>query len=366
MKEKYSAVSDGASHMQHGETAGYLGYAVLWTALNVTLPTAYRRAVGEGDWNMYEKKAGQVIDEVKKAVVGKDDCIRKVMLAMVAGGHILLDDIPGVGKTTMAVAFSRACGMKQNRVQFTPDVLPSDITGYSIYRKETGNFIYQPGAAMCNLLLADEINRTSPKTQSALLEVMEERTVTVDGVTRQVPRPFLVIATQNPVGSAGTQMLPESQLDRFMICMTMGYPKVQDEIAILKDRGGRNPIDDVSPVIQVEELLAMQAEAEQIFIHDRIYEYLAELAAETRRDPMLDLGISPRGTLALAQMSRACAYLAGRDYVLPSDVEDIFADVTLHRIHLSSRARAGHVTKEEAARGILERTARPTVKRRQA
>lgn len=315
---------------------------------------------------MYAEKAARIIEEVKRAVIGKDECVYKVMKAMLAGGHILLEDIPGVGKTTMALAFSKACALRQNRVQFTPDVLPSDITGFSVYRKETGTFRYQEGAAMCNLLLADEINRTSPKTQSALLEVMEEGNVTVDGVTREVPKPFMVIATQNPIGSAGTQMLPESQLDRFMICMSMGYPDRENEIAILKGRGEGNPLDQIFPVIRAEELVMMQKEVEQIFIHDRIYEYLAELAAETRRHPMLELGISPRGTLALAKMARASAYLNGRTYVTPADVEGVFKDVAIHRMRLNSQARVSRVTAPYVADGILQQVKKPTPKRRQA
>lgn len=315
---------------------------------------------------MYAEKAARIIEEVKRAVIGKDECVYKVMMAMLAGGHILLEDIPGVGKTTMALAFSKACALRQNRVQFTPDVLPSDITGFSVYRKETGTFRYQEGAAMCNLLLADEINRTSPKTQSALLEVMEEGNVTVDGVTREVPKPFMVIATQNPIGSAGTQMLPESQLDRFMICMSMGDPDRENEIAILKGRGEGNPLDQIFPVIRAEELVMMQKEVEQIFIHDRIYEYLAELAAETRRHPMLELGISPRGTLALAKMARASAYLNGRTYVTPADVEGVFKDVAIHRMRLNSQARVSRVTAQYVADGILQQVKKPTPKRRQA
>lgn len=313
---------------------------------------------------MSAEKAIKIIEEVKRVVIGKDECIRKIMMAMLAGGHILLEDIPGVGKTTLALAFSRACALKQNRVQFTPDVLPSDITGFSVYRKEMGSFRYQPGAAMCNLFLADEINRTSPKTQSALLEVMEEGNVTVDGVTREVPRPFTVIATQNPVGSAGTQMLPESQLDRFMICMSMGYPDVKDEVEILRGRSGENPINSVFPVIRAEELVLMQKETEQLFVHDRVYRYMAELAAATRTHPMLELGLSPRGTLCLAKMARASAYLEGRDYVTPSDVVFVFKDVALHRIRLSSRARVSRVTAEGVADSILEQVARPTPMRR--
>ena len=314
---------------------------------------------------MYADKARLIIEEVKRAVIGKDDCVYKLMMAVLAGGHVLLEDIPGVGKTTMALAFAKACGLRQNRVQFTPDVLPSDITGFSIYRKETGTFRYQEGAAMCNLLLADEINRTSPKTQSALLEVMEEGTVTVDGMTREVPKPFTVIATQNPVGSAGTQMLPESQLDRFLICMSMGYPDAADEMAILKGREAGNPIEGIVPVIRAEELLMMQKEAGQVFGHDRVYSYMVALAAATREHPMLELGMSPRGTLSLAKMARAAAYLDGRTYVTPGDVVFVFRDVALHRIRLSSRARVSRVTAEAVAEDILEKVPKPTPKRKQ-
>ena len=313
---------------------------------------------------MYLVNALNVIDEVKKAVIGKDACVERVMMAILAGGHILIEDIPGVGKTTMALAFSRACAMSQNRVQFTPDVLPADITGFSIYRKDTGRFEYQPGAVMCNLFLAAEINRTSPKTQSALLEVMEEGNVTVDGVTRQVPRPFFVMATQNPIGSSGTQMLPESQLDRFMICISMGYPDIRNEIAILKDRSQGNPVDRIRPVIQVSDLLAMQEEVERIYIHDVLYNYIAELIALTRRHPMLELGVSPRGTIALTRMLKASAYLAGRNYVIPADVEKVFLTVNAHRVRLNSKARANHVTAEGVLEEILESIPKPSPKKK--
>ena len=241
------------------------------------------------------QKANDVMAEVKKAVIGKDTCILKVMAAMIAGGHILLDDIPGVGKTTMALAFSKAMDLKQNRVQFTPDILPADIVGFSMYEKSSGKFVYQPGAVMCNLFLADEINRTSPKTQSALLEVMEEGSVTVDGITKPVPNPFIVLATQNPVGSAGTQMLPESQVDRFMICLTMGYPNPEDEIAILKRKSAGDPLNDVMKVMDAASLLEARREAEQIYVHNAIYKYMVRLVNRTRNNDMIELGISPRG-----------------------------------------------------------------------
>ncbi len=300
-------------------------------------------------------KAHLVMDEVRKVIVGKDDCIEKVMAAVLAGGNVLLEDVPGVGKTEMAIAFSKACGLKSNRVQFTPDVMPADITGFSMYRKDTESFVYRPGAVMCNLLLADEINRTSPKTQSALLEVMEEGSVTVDGVTRQVPRPFIVLATQNPVGSFGTQRLPEAQMDRFLICISMGYPELEDEIAMLKSRHRGRPLDQITAVINGAELLVMQEETESIFIHDVLYKYMTLLSSATREHEMLELGLSPRGTLALGKMARAYAYIRGRNYCVPKDVKAALLDVGVHRIRLNQKARisgksAGDILEEGLGR----------------
>lgn len=269
------------------------------------------------------QKALLTIREVKKAVIGKDDCIIKVMTAILAGGHILLEDIPGVGKTTMAMAFCRAMDLQQKRVQFTPDVLPADITGFSMYQKEKGTFVYQPGAAMCNLLLADEINQTSPKTQSALLEVMEEGRVSVDGISRSVPEPFIVIATENPFGSAGTQMLPESQVDRFMICISMGYPDIQSEIEIVKGNVSRNPLAEVQRVMNGGELLEMRKIVEKIFVHDVLYQYIGRLVQTTRNHEMIELGLSPRGTISISRMAKARAFLMGRTYVV-EDIADIF------------------------------------------
>lgn len=303
----------------------------------------------------------QAIQEIKKAVIGKDDCIVKVMTAILAGGHILIDDIPGVGKTTMALAFSRALNLTQHRIQFTPDVLPADVTGFSLYQKETNQFVYQPGAVMCNVLLADEINRTSPKTQAALLEVMEERKVTVDHVTRELPKPFIVIATQNPVGSAGTSMLPESQLDRFMICMSMGYPDMEYELEIVKGKVNANPLEQVQPVMNGQDLLAMQQQVGGIFIHDAIYRYIGKLVTATRNHSLIELGISPRGTIALAKMVQSLAFLRGRTYALPEDVADVFLDVEAHRIRMNAKARVNHVTAQNVLRDILEGTAKPSV-----
>lgn len=307
----------------------------------------------------YVEKARRVMEEVQKVIIGKNHCIEKIMEAILAEGHILIEDIPGVGKTSMALAFAKAMDLEQNRVQFTPDVLPSDIVGFSMYRKELGKFEYQPGAVICNLFLGDEINRTSPKTQSALLEVMEEGTVTVDGATREVPRPFHVIATENPIGSVGTQMLPESQLDRFMICIFIGYPDKQDELRILMDRDKKNPIDNLQPVIRKEELLAMQREVEEVFIHKTVYEYIINLADATRNHEMIELGISPRGALALSKMAKASAYIKGQKFVLPKDVEESFPDVAVHRIRLNSKGKLNHLTNKDVIEDVLKNVKKP-------
>lgn len=308
--------------------------------------------------------AQRVIDEVSKTVVGKRDILTKIMTAILAGGHVLIEDIPGTGKTTMALAFSRAMGLKERRVQFTPDVLPADLTGFNIYQKETGKFVYQPGAVMCNLLLADEINRTSPKTQSALLEVMEEQQVTVDGVTRRTGQPFIVIATENPVGSAGTQLLPESQLDRFMICVSMGYPTVEEEMEIMRRGMEKDRTAGIHPILDAPALLTMMQEAKDIFIHERICRYIAELAKATRENSWTELGLSPRGTVALTAMAKACAYLKGRPYVIPSDVEEVFPCVAAHRLILNMKAKVGHIRVEEVLRQILENTEKPALRTR--
>ena len=308
--------------------------------------------------------AQAVINEVEKAVVGKRDVLMKIMTAILAGGHILIEDIPGTGKTTMALAFSKAMSLKAQRVQFTPDVLPSDLTGFTVYRKETGKFVYQPGAVMCNLLLADEINRTSPKTQSALLEVMEEQQVTVDGVTRKTGEPFIVIATENPAGSAGTQLLPESQLDRFMICVSMGYPTVEEEMEIMRRSQAEDRTEGIIPVLDAPTLLEMIRETREIFMHDKIYRYIAELAKATRENEWTELGLSPRGTVALTAMAKACAYLKERAYVIPSDVEEVFPSVATHRIILNMKAKVGHIKVGETIRQILENTEKPAIRNR--
>ena len=300
-----------------------------------------------------------ILHEVRKVIVGKDAVLEKILMTILSGGHVLLDDVPGTGKTTTALAFSRALGLQYGRIQFTPDVLPSDIVGFSLYHRDTGAFTYQPGAVMTNLLLADEINRTSSKTQSALLEVMEERQVTVDGVTRPLPAPFVVIATQNPVGSAGTQLLPQAQLDRFMVRLAMGYPDFASQVNILRDRHDGDPLDAVSTVSSAEALLAMQAQARAVHTADDLLAYITRLAEASRSHPLVTLGVSPRGALAVCRMCRSRAFMAGRDYVLPDDVADVFADVCAHRLILSPKARITGASAADVLTELLETVPRP-------
>ena len=310
----------------------------------------------------YINKANDIIKEVKKIVIGKDKIIKKVLTTILAKGNILIEDIPGVGKTTLALAFSKAMSLDCKRLQFTPDVLPSDILGFSIYNKDLDRFEYKQGALMCNLFLADEINRTSAKTQSALLEVMEEGKVTIDGITRKVSKPFIVIATQNPVGSIGTQMLPESQLDRFMIKLTMGYPDMESEIEVLKGKQKKVPLDEINTVVTKEDILVMQDLVENIYIHEKIYEYIVTLISKTRNHPLIDLGVSPRGSVALTKLAKATAFLKNRDYVVPEDIQEIFKDVTIHRIILNTKARISNTSEEKILLDILNSVSVPGTK----
>ena len=299
-----------------------------------------------------------ILDEVGKVIRGKDKTIEMAMTAILAKGHILIEDVPGVGKTTLAVAFSRAMELTERRLQFTPEVLPSDVVGFNMIGAD-GEFQYKPGAILCNLLLADEINRTSTKTQSALLEVMEEGQVTVDGVTRQLPNPFIVVATQNPVGSAGTQMLPESQLDRFMVKLSMGYPSMEEEMRLIKERQDINPLDFIEEIITKQELLKMQDEVKQIHVDDKVLKYLSQIVDGTRNHSMITLGVSPRGTLAYMDMSRARAFVQGRNYVLPEDVQAVSVPVLAHRLLLNGKARMSHVTEADVVEEIVKRIPTP-------
>ena len=283
-------------------------------------------------------EAVRILQEVKKAVVGKDEVLSRALLAILARGHILLEDIPGVGKTTMALAFSRALSLDYNRVQFTPDVMPSDITGFSLYNKETGKMEYQPGAALCNLFLADELNRATSRTQSALLEAMEEGQVTVDGVSHPVPRPFVVIATQNPAGAAGTQLLPDSQMDRFMVRLSMGYPAPEAEKEMLRRKQGGNPLERVEQVVDHGGLLNLQQQVDAVHLSEPVLDYIVALVGATRVHPMIEQGASPRASLALSAMAKAAAFVQNRDYVLPEDVTLVFKDTVAHRLIFSPRA----------------------------
>ena len=312
---------------------------------------------------MIQPKAQAILDQVGRAIVGKDEVLARALTALLAQGHLLLEDHPGVGKTTLAVAFSRAMGLRYNRIQFTPEVMPADVMGFTLYRKETGTFGYRPGAVMCNLLLADEINRTSAKTQSALLEVMEEGQVTVDGVTRPVPSPFLVLATQNPAGSAGTQLLPESQLDRFMMRLTVGYPALEEEIKILKQTEGPRPVDALQAVSSPEEVLALQQEVGQVHLSEELYRYAARLMAATRESDLLRLGASPRAGTALVRASRAWAWLHGRDYVIPGDVQELFFPVVEHRLTLTPQAKMSGVSVRAVLTQVLEEVPSPRLLR---
>lgn len=312
---------------------------------------------------MIHPKALSILQEVRKAVIGKDTVLCKALMAMLAQGHILLEDNPGVGKTTMALAFSKAMGLPYHRIQFTPEVTPADVIGFSMYQKETGSFSYRPGAVMCSLLLADEINRTSARTQSALLEAMEENQVSVDGVSHPLPKPFLVIATQNPLGTAGTQPLPESQLDRFMVRLSIGYPDLEQEILILKQAKGERNTTFVQQVTSPGEVCAMQQETEQVHVAEELYHYIAKLIAATREDPQIQLGASPRAGAALLRMARASAWIAGRDYLIPQDIQNVFSDVLAHRILLSPQARTQGKQGEQILQQVLSRVSAPRLLR---
>lgn len=314
-------------------------------------------SVGMGGAEIQHKLA-LVQQEVNKVIRGKQDVVERVLAAIVSGGHILMEDIPGVGKTTLATTFAKALSLDYKRVQFTPDVLPSDILGFSMYQNTTGQFVFREGAVFCNLFLADEINRTSPKTQSALLEVMEEHHATVDGVTRELPDPFIVIATENPLGSSGTQMLPESQLDRFMICVSMGYPAHRDAVDILKGET-MNLVAGVQAVLSEQELCALRKACERIYVHDSVYEYIVDLVEESRKNPLFEMGASPRAAIALLRISRATAMLQGRDFVTAQDVQAVLQDVLGHRVKRSAKAKASGMSKEEAIRQMVQKVKVP-------
>lgn len=304
----------------------------------------------------------QILNQVRRVVVGKDDVLLWVMAAILAKGHILLEDVPGVGKTTMALAFSKVLDLEYSRVQFTPDVLPSDVTGYSIPDQRTGKMVYQKGAVLCNLFLADELNRATSRTQSALLEAMEEGQVTVDGISHPLPQPFLVIATQNPTGAAGTQLLPDSQMDRFIIQLSLGYPNPEDEISMVMNRQGQNPLHNLSALMTRENLIAMQNEVEHTYIKETVVKYIVDLIAATRKNEDILRGASPRATLAVTSMAKAVAQLRGRDYVLPSDVREVFPWTIAHRLILFPKAEGQGKTPKQILAEIIGQVPSPGIR----
>ena len=306
--------------------------------------------------------AEQILEKLRQVVVGKDSVLLWTLAAILARGHILLEDIPGVGKTTMALAFSKVLSLKYSRVQFTPDVLPSDITGYNVINQGDGAMVFRPGAVLCNLFLADELNRATSRTQSALLEAMEEGQVTVDGKTYPIPKPFVVIATQNPTGAAGTQLLPDSQMDRFIVRLSLGYPSHKDEMRMVMNRQNRNPLDEVKPLLTREQLEILQDQVAQTYVCESVVSYIVELISETRDHSQIIQGASPRATLAVTAMAKAVAQLRGRDYVVPQDVKEVFVPTVAHRLLLTPKAEGQGVTPEQILEEILDHVHAPKVR----
>ena len=309
--------------------------------------------------SMVHENARKLIAQVRRVVVGKDQVLLWVTAAILARGHILLEDIPGVGKTTMALAFSHSLGLDYRRVQFTPDVLPSDVTGYSIPDQRTGALVYQPGAVLCNLFLADELNRATSRTQSALLEAMEEGRVTVDGITHPLPQPFVVIATQNPTGAAGTQLLPDSQMDRFTVRLSLGYPEAEDEVAMVLRRQGADPMQTLRQILNSEGVVAMQEEVAKTYVSEELVRYIVALIGATRDHQWILRGASPRATLAVTSMAKAMARLRGRDYVVPKDVQEVFILTVAHRLLMSDQAEAKGITERKVLSDILRSVPAP-------
>ena len=303
----------------------------------------------------------QVLDQLRQVIVGKDQVLLWVLATTLAKGHILLEDIPGVGKTTMALAFSKVLHLDYGRVQFTPDVLPSDITGYSVPDSATGQMQYKPGAILCNLFLADELNRATSRTQSALLEAMEEGQVTVDGVAHKLPQPFIVIATQNPTGAAGTQLLPDSQMDRFTMRMSLGYPKPEDEKAMVLQRQGKNPMESLEALLRPEQLIQLQTMVADTYVKESLVDYVVRLIDATRHHPQILRGASPRATLSVVAVSKAIAQLRGRDYVVPKDVQDVFLRIISHRLLMANTAQKQEPDCQQILAEIVSRVEAPAV-----
>ncbi|MBP3761820.1 MAG: MoxR family ATPase [Ruminococcus sp.] len=304
----------------------------------------------------------KLAESIGKVIVGKDDTVIKLIASMLCEGHVLLEDVPGVGKTQLITALSRSIGGKFNRIQLTPDVMPSDIAGFTMLDPKTGEFIYRDGAVMCNFLLADEINRASPKVQSALLEAMEERQISLDGVTHHLPKPFLVMATQNPVETYGTFHLPEAQMDRFFMKLSMGYPDADEEVKILERTEMHNPINNIeTPVMTDKDIIDLQAEVRKIRVTEQVKKYIVNIVGSTRSDRNVTLGISPRGSIALYKAAKAFAFIYEREYVTPDDVKIAAVSVLAHRIILSPQGKSQFGIPEEYVKHIISETPVPSM-----
>lgn len=300
-------------------------------------------------------KVVDIINNMEKIMVGKREVVKKIVLALLTNGHVLIEDVPGVGKTQCVSALAKSIDGSFKRIQFTPDVMASDITGFSIFNSVTGDFEYREGAASCNFLLGDEINRASAKTQSSLLEVMEERQITVDGVTRKVPEPFMVLATQNPIESKGTNKLPEAQMDRFLFKISIGYPSKEGEKEILSRFSGENPIKKLTSVVSSRDILDIQKEVEEVLVSEEIKDLIVSIVSYTRNTFELDLGVSPRGSLALLKVSKALAYMNNRNYVIPDDVVELAKEVLSHRVIVSSEAKVKGITAKEVINNCVNK-----------
>ncbi len=303
----------------------------------------------------------KIVDNVEKVIVGKTDVILKILTALISGGHVLVEDVPGVGKTQLVFAIAKSLDGKFNRIQLTPDVMPSDIVGFSMINPHTRELEYKEGIAICNFLLADEINRASPKAQSSLLEIMEEYQISLDGKTYQLPRPFMTLATQNPVETYGTYHLPEAQMDRFLMKISIGYPSREQEIEILNRKTTSNNVD-LQPVMDISEIENMKAQAEKVFISDEIMNYILDIVDETRNSADFRLGASPRASIALVKASKAFAYVNGREFVTPDDVKSLAVNVLSHRLILSPKGKAAYSTNEQAVTALLDRIKVPTTR----
>lgn len=308
----------------------------------------------------------RIVENISRVIVGKEGPARLLVIALAASGHVLIEDVPGIGKTTMANALAKSVGLSFNRIQFTPDILPSDITGFTVFSPKTGDFEYRSGNIMSHVILADEINRTSPKTQASMLEVMEEKQVTVDGKTYRVPHPFMVIATQNPVEYMGTYPLPEAQLDRFMMKIAIGYPSRSEETEILYRFQKSTPIGDLKPVVAREELLELQQQVRKVRVDPSLAGYIVDLVTATRRHEHVMLGCSPRASISLFRASQAAALYEGRDYVIPEDIRDLAVPVLSHRLVLKQEARIKRITHESVISGIIEHQKIPVGTKEQA